>query len=77
MEVLPTNSHLESVVEPVGAQLEIPEAEESDRTAEVEPQIISAIMEEPLAQTEEDRPVVADLQVRQLLSSFYLLNFKP
>ena len=76
MELLSTNSQLESAVEPVEAQLEIPEAEESDRNAEVEPQIIPAIMEESLAQAEEDRPVLADLQVRQLLSPFYLLTFK-
>ena len=78
MKVIPTNSRLESTVEPVKAQLEIPEAGESDRTFEVEPQIIPAIMEESPAQVEADRPVPADLQVRQLLSSSYLLTvFKP
>ena len=75
MEVLPTNSRLEPIVEPVKAQLEIPE--ESDRTAEVDPQIIPANMEESPAQVEEDRPVLVALQVRQLLSSSYLLTVKP
>ena len=78
MEVLPTNSQLETTVEPVKAHLEIPEAGESDRTADVEPQIIPPIVEEPPAQIEEDRPVLAALQVRQLLSSSsYLLTVKP
>ena len=65
MEV-PTDFHLESTAEPVEAQLEIPEAKESDRTAEVEPQIIPAVMEESPGQIEEDRPVLAALQVGQL-----------
>ena len=77
MKVLPTNSQLESTVEPVKAQLETPEMGESNRTAEVEPQIIPVIMEESPAQIEEDRPVLAALQVRQLLSSSYLLTVKP
>jgi hypothetical protein len=74
MEVLPTNSQLELTVKPVKVQLEIPEAGESDHTAEVEPQII---MEESPAEIEEDRPVLAVLQVRQLLSSAYLLTLNP
>jgi hypothetical protein len=75
MEVLSANFQLESTVEPVKAQLEIAEAGESDRTDEVEPQIIPAISEEIPAQIEEDRPVLAE--VRQLLSSSYLLTVKP
>ena len=75
MKVFPTNSQIESAVEPVEAQLEMPEAGESDRTAEVEPQNIPAIVEESPAQIEEDRPVLAE--VRQLLSSSYLLTVKP
>lgn len=39
---------------------------EGDRTAEVEPRIIPAITEESPAQIEEDRPVLAALEVRQL-----------
>lgn len=65
----------EKLVEPVKAQLEalsIPETEESDRTAEVDPQAIPAIMEESTAQIEEDRPV----QVMQSLSSSCLLTVK-
>jgi hypothetical protein len=68
MEVLPTNSQLELLVQPVISQLEISDAAESDTAAEVEPQIIPAIMEESPAQIEEERPVLAE--VRQLLSSF-------
>jgi hypothetical protein len=74
IEIFPTDSQLESTVEPVKAQLEIPEAGESDHTAEVEPQIV---MEELPAEIEEDRPVLATLQVRQLLSSSYLLTVEP
>ena len=69
MESLPSNSELESTLEPVKVQLEIPEARESDRTAEVELQIIPAIMEEAPAQIDEDKPVLTALQVRHLLSS--------
>jgi hypothetical protein len=71
MELLPTNSHLESIVGPV----EVPGTVESDRTAEVEPQTIPAIVEESPAQIEEDRPVLEE--VRQSLSSLYLLTVKP
>jgi hypothetical protein len=71
MEVLQANLQLDSTVEPVIAQPEITEAGESDRTVEVDPQTILAIMEEAPAQIEEDRPVLAE--VRQLLSSLYLL----
>jgi hypothetical protein len=46
MEVLQANLQLDSTVEPVIAQLEIPEVGESDRAVEVEPQIIPAIIEE-------------------------------
>ena len=71
VEVLLTNSQQDSVIEPVKAQLEIPEAGESDRTAEVEP------MEESPAQIEEDRVVLTALQVRQLYHpSSYLLTVK-
>ena len=71
----PSNSELESIVEPVKVQLEISETRECDHTAEVEPQIIPAIMEEAPGQIEEDRSVLAVLQVRQLLSpSSYLLT---
>lgn len=45
-------------------QLEIPESGESERTAEVEPQVIQAIMDESPAQVEEGNPVLAALQVR-------------
>jgi hypothetical protein len=74
MEVLPANFQLDSTNEPVIAQLDIPEAGESDRTAEVDPQTIPEIMEEALAHIEEDRTVLAE--VRQLLSSLYLLTVK-
>ena len=75
MHVLPTNSQLESTVEPVEAELEIPEAgERSDTTAEAEPQIISPITEDTPTQIEEDRLVLATLQVRELLFSFHLLT---
>ena len=77
MKVVPSNFHLESTVDSVKAQLEIHEAGEGDLTAEVEPQIIPAIMEESPVQIEEDRPVLAAPQVRQLLSSSYLLTVKP
>ena len=53
MEMLPANFQLDSTVEPVIDQLDIPDAGESDRTAEVEPQIIPAIIEEIPAQMEE------------------------
>jgi hypothetical protein len=66
MEVHSTNSQLESIVEPVKEQLEIPETREINRTVEVEPQIIPAIVEESPAQIEEDKPVLEALQVRQL-----------
>ena len=69
----------ENSVEPVKAQpeaLSIPETEESGRSAEVDPQIIPAIMEESPAQIEEDRPVLAALQVMQSLSSSCLLTVK-
>ena len=62
--MLPTNSRLESTVEPV--QLEISESREID----VEPQIIPAIMKESPAQIEEDKPVLEALQVRYLPPSF-------
>jgi hypothetical protein len=77
MGILPANSHLESTVEPVIAQLEIPEVGESDRTAEVELQIIPAFVEEIPAQIEEDTPVLAE--VGQLLSSSssYISTVKP
>ena len=75
MEILPTNSQLESTAEPVKVQLALPEAGESDNTAEVKPQIIPAIVEESPTQFEEDRPV---LQVGQLLLlHFYLLTVYP
>ena len=79
MEILLTNSQLESTADPVETQLEIPEAGESDRTAEVEPHIISAIMEEAPAEIKEDRPVLGAPQVRQLLPSYhlYLLTVNP
>jgi hypothetical protein len=77
MIVLPANSQLESIVEPVKTQLEIPEVGESDTIAEVEPQIIPAINEEIPAQIEEDSPVLSSLQVRELLSSSFLLTVKP
>ena len=79
-EALPTNSQLESTtVDPVKTQLEIPEAGESDRTAEVEPHILPAVMEESPAEIKEDRPVLAAPQVRQLLLSYhlYLLTVNP
>ena len=57
--MLSTNSRLESTVEPVKVQLEIPESGET----EVEPQIIPAIIEESPAQMDKDKPV---LQVRYL-----------
>jgi hypothetical protein len=57
MEVLQTYLHLDSIVEPVVAQLEITEAGESDRTVEVEPQIMPAIIEEIPFQMEEEDPV--------------------
>jgi hypothetical protein len=69
MEVHSTNSQLESAVEPVEVLLDEPEARESDRIAEAEPLIIPAIVEESPVQIEEDTPVLAALQVRQLLSS--------
>ena len=75
MEVLPSNSELESTVEPVKVQLEILETRENDRNAEVESQIIPAVVEESPAQIEEGKPVLAAIQVRQLLSSSsYLLT---
>ena len=75
MEVHSTDSQLESTAEPVEMQLEVLEAKESDRTAEIEPQIIPAITEESPTQIEEEKPVLAVLQVRQLLSSScYLLT---
>jgi hypothetical protein len=75
VEILPTKSQLDLTVEPVKAQLQILEAGESDHSAEIEPQIV---MEELPAEIEEDRPVLAALQVRQLLSSSsYLLTVKP
>jgi hypothetical protein len=64
-----TNSQLESAVEPVEVLLDVLEARESDRIAEAEPQIIPAIVDESPVQVEEDTPVLAALQVRQLLSS--------
>jgi hypothetical protein len=73
MEVLPTNSQLELIVQPVISQLEIPDAEERDTATKVEPQIIPAIVGESPAQIEEERPA----EVRQLLSSLYLLTVKP
>ena len=75
MEVLPFNSKLESTVEPVKVHPEIPETRECDCTPEVEPQIIPEVVEKSPAQIEEDKPVLAALQVRQLLSSSsYLLT---
>ena len=74
MEVHSVNSQLESSVEPVKEQLEIPEVRERDPTVEIKPQIIPAIVEESSAQIEEDKPVPEALKVRQLLSSSsYLL----
>ena len=70
MEELPTNSRLESTVETVEVQLELPEARESDHLTEVEPQITPAIVEESPAQIEEDKPVLVALQVRPLISHF-------
>ena len=70
MEELPTNSRLESTVETVEVQLEMPEARESDHLTEVEPQITPAIVEESPAQIEEDKPVLVALQVRPLISHF-------
>ena len=72
-----SNFQLESTVEPVIVQLENPEARECDRTAEVEPQIIPTIMEESPVQIEEDRSVLAVVQVRKLLLSSYLLTVNP
>ena len=69
MEELPTNSRLESTVETVEVQLEMPEARESDHLTEVEPQIAPAIVEESPAQIE-DKPVLVALQVRPLISHF-------
>ena len=74
MEVLPANFQLDSTVEPIITQLEIPEAGESDATAKVEPQILPAIVEDSPAQIDVDRPVLAE--VRQLLSSLDLLTVK-
>ena len=76
----PKNGIVEEEIsaEPVKAQLEAlttPETEEGNRTAEVDPQIILPIMEASPAQIEEDRLVPA-AQVRQVLSSFYLLTVK-
>ena len=59
--------------EPVKVQLETP----SDCTAGVEHQIIPSILEDSPAHIEEEGPVLAALQVRQQLSSFYLLTVKP
>ena len=78
MEVLSTNSQLESTVNPVEMELEIPEVGESDPTAKVEPQIVPSIVEEPPARFEEDRPVLAVPEVRQLITShLYLLIVNP
>ena len=75
MEMHSTNSGLESTVEPLEVQLEIPEARESDLTAGVAPQIISANIGESPTQIEEEKPDLTILQVRQLLSSSsYLLT---
>ena len=74
IEVDSANSQLESSVEPIKEQLEIPELRERDRTVEIEPQIIPAIMEESPTQIEEDKAVPEALKVSQLLSSLsYLL----
>ena len=73
MKVLPTNPQLESTVEPVKAHLDIQEAGASDST-KVEPQTIP---EKSSAQIEADGPALATLQVRQLISSSYLLTIKP
>jgi hypothetical protein len=73
MKVHSTNSQLESTAaaEPVKEQLEIPEARESDRTAEAEPHIIPhAIVEESPVPIKEDKPVLA---VQQLL--YHILNY--
>jgi len=67
-------------VEPVKTQFEalsLPVAEESDCTAGVEPQIIPATTEESPAQIDEERPILATLQVRQSLSSSCLLIVIP
>ena len=53
-------------VHSTNAQLEPTETREINRTVEVEPQIIPAIVEESPAQIEEDKPVLEALQVRQL-----------
>lgn len=75
--MLPTNSRLESTVEPAEVQLEMTETRESDRLTEVEPQITPSIMEESPAQIEEDKQVLVALQVRLLISSIsYLLTVK-
>ena len=75
--MLPTNSWLESTVEPAEVQLEMTETRESDRLTEVEPQITPSIMEESPAQIEEDKQVLVALQVRLLISSIsYLLTVK-
>ena len=68
--MLPTNSRLESTVEPAEVQLEMTETRESDRLTEVEPQITPSIMEESPAQIEEDKQVLVALQVRPLISHF-------
>ena len=69
IEVDSANSQLESSVEPIKEQLEIPELRERDRTVEIEPQIIPAIMEESPTQIEEDKAVPEALKVSRLLSS--------
>ena len=75
--MLPTNSRLESTVEPAEVQLEMTETRESDRLTEVEPQITPSIMEESPARIEEDKQVLVALQVRLLISSIsYLLTVK-